>query len=745
MAYIPTRADFIQQQPQAQPQRSGGYRPTRADFMSLNTPQAEPESPGFMRNTADALMHIPAALATSGRNTLNTLQKNLKSGSRNDLSKDLSKIGVKNVQRGENEKNYDYYQAMGLNKGGADELATGLLDFAPYMAGGSGAVKVGGKLLSESPAMASKLSSFAGKYPKLAKYLPEAASNAVSGGAYGYNNAPEGSEGTHALLSAGLSVLPTAASALVIDPLLRYGAKKYAQSAIPKFTEKATDKLRELLPVDQYVRKLSDRFMGATSKNKANWQELNNTARGLDEGLISPMRAQGREMPIKGNNKIQNEVENTDHMGNPLNPLMLGKQAPLKQEIVGYDAGGAPIFSKHDYGAEIKEFPSTRNISGSVPRRTSAISGEYDAAGAPLYKNGINFNSSPLKSYIEGFKNKVGAMEPAQQQEYTQALKLANKASELSPRSFSGAVSLRKNINQDMKDYLNQNGIGYTPQNSQSKNFLSGLKQNLKNETIAAQEGKVAPEALDQFRNQWETANKSHQDIQKFYKSPNKMTGVENEGKVLREAYKSSLPKEMGGTNTPMDPAILSKYVPSLSPTGSKGVEGLKHLEKLMGSKEDAVAAAKSHIFGKQIQNGANTVDTAAKYAQLSPAQKKYLFGDSKEGEMLEAINKTRLAFGREPEKTLAKVGHGLMGWGVPGLLGYEASEAAGESKAKSFQHALEAIAASKGLKYAAKASATVPRVNRAISFGKNGTTNTGRNTNMLLQALLNQPQQRNQ
>jgi hypothetical protein len=647
MAYIPTRADFIQQQPQAQPQRSGGYRPTRADFMSLNTPQAEPESPGFMRNTADALMHIPAALATSGRNTLNTLQKNLKSGSRNDLSKDLSKIGVKNVQRGENEKNYDYYQAMGLNKGGADELATGLLDFAPYMAGGSGAVKVGGKLLSESPAMASKLASFAAKNPKLAKYLPEAASNAASGGAYGYNNAPEGSEGTHALLSAGLSVLPTAASALVIDPLLRYGAKKYAQSAIPKFTEKATDKLRELLPVDQYVRKLSDRFMSATSKNKANWNAVENTAKSLDEN---------------------------------------------------------------------------------VPRGVTQ-----------------GFNQMPFLNYIDQHANKVKGMEPAIKAPYSQSMELAEQAKEVAPQSFSGAVALRKNINQSAKDYLNKGGTAINPQNMESKNFLTGLRNNLKNETIAAQEGKVTPEALDQFRNQWETANKSHQDIQKFYKSPNKMTGVENEGKVLREAYKSSLPKEMGGTNTPMDPAILSKYVPSLSPTGSKGVEGLKHLEKLMGSKEDAVAAAKSHIFGKQIQNGANTVDTAAKYAQLSPAQKKYLFGDSKEGEMLEAINKTRLAFGREPEKTLAKVGHGLMGWGVPGLLGYEASEAAGESKAKSFQHALEAIAASKGLKYAAKASATVPRVNRAISFGKNGTTNTGRNTNMLLQALLNQPQQRNQ
>lgn len=632
---------------------------------------------------------------------------------------------------------------QGLNL--AERAGSAIMDYAPYAIGAGGAIRAGGAALAKgAPKIAAKAAELAAKNPTLAKYLPEAASNMLGGGAYGAVNAPEGERASNAVKSAALGLAPTVASGAVIDPLLRYGAKKYAQTAIPEFTKKATEKLGELLPVSDYAKKLSSRFLSKAKENKANWGALENTAKSLDESLISPIRSEGKLIKIKGKNKVQNEVSNTDLMGNRINPLMIGKQIPLKQEISGYDAGGAPIFSNPDFGVRIKNFPETIKTTESVARGTPAISGQYGQGGEPIYQNGINFNNSPYTSYIENFKNKVGSMEPAIKAPYAQSLEVAEQAANMAPESFSGAVALRKNINQNMKDYLSKGGTAINPQNYQSKEFLTGLKRNLKNETIAAQEGKVSPEQLAQFKSEWEAANKSHQGLQKFYKSPQKSTGVEAEGRTVREAFKASLPKEMGGEGLPLDPALISKYIPSLSPTGAKGIEGLKQLSKVMGSKKEGVEAAKAHLFDKQLTNGANTVDSAARYAALSKTQKKYLFGNSDEGKMLEAINKTRLAFGREPEKTLAKIGHGVLGYGLPGVVGYGGSYLAGENNRQSLLNALALTGGSKLVKGIGAKTANPSRVNRAINFGNNGTTNSGRNLNALMQVGMN-PNQRNQ
>lgn len=522
----------------------------------------------------------------------------------------------------------------------AERIGTTALDYAPYAIGAGGAIRAGGSALAKlAPKGAAKIAEFAAKNPKTAKYLAQGSENALGGAGYGAAMAPEGDVGSSALRSAALSVIPTAGGA-AFDPLLRYGAKKYAQSAIPEFTKKATEKLGQLLPVKEYSKKLEDKFLYANKANKANWAGLDKTAESLDK---------------------------------------------------------------------------------SVPR-------------GPL--NG--FNSAPYDSYIQGYSNKIKGMEPAIKEPYSQSLDVAEKAKELSPQSFSGAVALRKNINQNMKDYLNKGGTAINPQNYQSKEFLTGLKNNLKNETIAAQEGKVSPEQLAQFKNEWEAANKSHQGLQEFYKTPQASTGVLTPKRQVREAFENLK------SGNEIDPAIFGKYLPTLGEKGLKGIQGLKQLEKLLGSKKDAADAAKAYLFSKQINNGANTVDSAAKYAQLSKSQSKYMFGKSDEGRMLEAINKTRLAFGREPEKTLAKIGHGVLGYGLPTAIGYGGSRLAGEDEKQSLLNAALFTGGTKLAKGIAAKTANASRVNRAINFGKNGTTNTGRNLNALTQIYTN-PNQRNQ
>lgn len=517
--------------------------------------------------------------------------------------------------------------------GTTEKVAGSLMDYAPFFMGGAGLTRYGAKALSKFPATAEGLTKFAAKHPKLAKYIPDAVAGAMGGAGYGAATAPEG-EGLSSAISQGAlgAAIPVAGGAIV-DPLIRYGAAKYAQSAIPEFTKKATEKLSQLKPTGEYAEMLKNRFLGASKENAQNWKSAENAAKELD-----------------------------------------------------------------------------------VLRGTSS------------------FNQSPYQQYIQEYGQNIGKMEPALKEPYAQSLELAQKAGQMAPESFMGAMGLRQNINQSMKDYLAGKNAGLTPTGRQSKEFLKGLKENLKNETIEAQKGIVPEESLNAFKNQWEQANKSHQGLQEFYKSPQASSGVIKPTRQMRERF------ENVKNGAPIDPSVISKYVPSLSPQGTQGVEGLKQLSKIMGSKQSAIDAAKSQIFRPQIENGANTVDAAARYAKLSPSQKKYLFGNSEEGKMLESINKTRLAFGREPEKTLAKIGHGMMSLGIPGGLGFAGGLASGESWDKSLMTGLATAAASKGIKGLAGRTATPRSVNRAINFGKNGTTNFGRNANYLAQSYMNTP-----
>lgn len=534
--------------------------------------------------------------------------------------------------KGEEEK----YGDVKLNLG--EKIGNSLMDYAPYLIGGGGAVKGIGTALSKFPATAKGIASFAAKHPKWAKYLPMAAENMIGSAGYGAANAEEGSRGSEALVGAGIGLGASALGAGVVDPLLRYGAKKYAQSAIPEFTKKATDKIRELLPEESYGQKLYQNFLGKAKENKSAWSGLEKTAKDIDENVL---------------------------------------------------------------------------------RRT------------PDIREGA-LNTSPYRKYIEDYEQKVSAMEPALKAPYAQSSEIAKKSLELEPQSLSGAVGLRKNINKEMSDYIKTQGQGLTPENYQTKEFLKGLKENLKNETLDANKGRIGEESLNKFKNEWEGANKTHQEVNKFYKSPQKMTGVEKDNRSVKEAFKASLPKDMGGSGVPLDPSIVTKYLPSLAPSGAQGIQGLKQLSKLMGSKKEGVEAAKANIFRRQIENGAGTVDVAAQYSKLSPSQKKYLFGKSDEGRMLEAINKTRIAFDREPAKTLEKARdlHGLYGMGASGLAGMTAARLSGEDWEKSLGiGAITGMGGGMAWKGLAK-SATVPRVEKAINFAKNGTTNTGKNLN---------------
>jgi len=608
MAYTPSLSDF-------EAPAQGGYKPSAADFEPpQNVPRITP---------ASAETHAP--LSTNDRMLASMLRQQSPFGKQKETDPGADQNGL------------------------IENIGKGVVDFIPSMLVGGGAVKAASKI----PKIAELGAKYAAKSPKLAKIFgATAAENAIAGAHAGATHAEDGETGAATATGAGIGALSG-----LINPTLnvpaKYLAKKYAQSAIPEFTKKATDLIKEkTLPVSDYAKLLTERYLGKANKNQQNWENTGKLADTIDQSLTKMMHK-----------------------------------------------------------------------------------GEYDAGGAPILRESVDFNNSPYHSYVDKFKGKVGGLEPARQAEHEHALMLADRAKEIAPQSFRGMVDSSKNVNRDMKEFLEQKGIPTV--NARAKDFLGGLKKTIREDLIKANEGKVEKDLMSGFKDQWETANKSHKELQDFYDYVRPSTGNMAKNKQLKDAFMSA------SDNSPIDEAVLNKYLPSLTEKGVKGTEGLKHLEKIFGSKDLAQGAAKSALFRRPIEQGANTVDTAAIYSKMSPAQRRQVFGDSKEGKMLDAINDTRLEFGREPEKTLAKIGHGVTSLGVPGLIGFGGAMASGDSWDKSLLYGAATAAASKGVKGIAGKTATPASVAKAIKMGKNGIKVNPKLSNMFLQENAN-PYRRN-
>ena len=553
-----------------------------------------------------------------------------------------------------------------------EQVGNSLMDYAPWLMTGNAATSGAIKALSKFPATAEGLAAFAKAHPRLSKYLRQGSENAISSAGYGGANAEEGQRGAEALKGAGLGLGFSLAGAGA-DQALKFGAKQFAQNAIPKFTEKATQEIRKLPSIEKQAEALEKKHAKAYGKNKENWTAAEKKAAELDEKVL--------------------------------------RRTPEEQALKDINSLGKEIFDKKngEKGFSMPEKLSKEDIEKGY------------------------FNSNPYLDYIENHTKKIAGMEPASRIPHMQSIDAARIATEGAPQSFRGAMDASKNINRQVSDVIKSQNSGLIPQNMNTDKFLGGLKNNLRNETIDANKGKVGEEAVNQFKGQWEKANKSNQDLQEFYKTPNKTTGVIGNDKKIKEAFRASLPESKGGQGAPLDQSIIGKYMPNITDKGYRGTQGIKQLGKIVGSEKQAKEAAISHIFKGQIENGAKTVDAAARYAQLSTPLKNYLFGKGDVRKYMDAVNDTRKAFGREPEKTLSKVGHGVAGWGVPPAIGYALSRMSGENDEESIRHAVEALGASKALKYFGRSLATPDRVNRAINFGKKEsarTTNIGKNLN---------------
>jgi len=537
--------------------------------------------PGMDYNTALSLLKEPESKKNESRGTSEKEPPSVSNRAMASFLHQQSPLGPT--------KNYDP-EAKNLSP--IENLGIGIMDYSPYLIGASGALKAAG---SKAPALAS----FLARNPKTAMLAENALGSTASGAV---NNGIAGA-------LTGLATAPIASiGGAAMGGLTNLAAKKYAQSAIPEFIQKSTEKLRELLP-ESLSKALTGKYIMANVKNNQNWQKTNSLA----ENLSNEMAQSGKQ-----------------------------------------------------------------------------------------------FNAEPYHGYIDTYLQKMSKLSPAQREPYQNAIAFAQQAKELAPTSFSDLVALRQNLNGALKNFENKLGRTQTDRNSQQ--FVKDLKDKLSTDLIEKNAGNISEDALNTFKNQWENANKSHQDVQQFYKSLSP-TGTIKPMRSTREAYEAI----KGGA--PMDTALIGKYMPKPQQTG---IEGFKQLEQLYGSKEAAQDAAKSFLFRRPSEQGANTVDVAAIYSKLSPAQRNYIFGGSKEGQMLESANQARLAFGREPERDFWKKGaHSALSFGVPGALGFGAGIATGHPWEESVGFGAGLAGLSKGGGYLAGKTATPYLANAAKSLAK--------------------------
>jgi hypothetical protein len=335
--------------------------------------------------------------------------------------------------------------------------------------------------------------------------------------------------------------------------------------------------------------------------------------------------------------------------------------------------------------------------------KTNEIANTLDTE---LKMRGHPFNGSRFIQDINKGIEKIEAKEPAKRAKYNNAIAFANYIKEQTPQSFSGAVTLRQNLNQELKKYLEKENIKTA--DKATVELVGNLKKIL-DQTVKDNKKYVAPSRYKKFVSQWSDANQSHSGLQEFFKSPN-TEGVLRPVKQRRETLEK-------GT---LDRAALGKYLkPSLG-----GTTGINQLNKLTGNNN----AARSYIMRNAIEGRGQPNEALRAYEKLSMPQREALFAKTPYGENLKAASAVRNNLGEAPREGLRLAGHHALSLGLPGFLGFlGAKTAGGQDWDTSIAAGLGAAALAKGGQGAIAKYASPQSVMRAIQRTKAPSKNAGR------------------
>lgn len=227
------------------------------------------------------------------------------------------------------------------------------------------------------------------------------------------------------------------------------------------------------------------------------------------------------------------------------------------------------------------------------------------------------FVSKPYKKYISDYIEKAESLTPAKKAQFSDSLQLAEEMKNIAPQNIEDVVSLRKNINEILDGLSAKKNL---QSNRETNEFAKGLKNSLFE--VVEENMKKNPES--KFKEVWDLANKSHADLQDFYKVPHKLGG-EKTSKDLKNMLKAG--------EKDADAAIFDLFTPSATQTGTNGYE---QLAGLVG-KNNAKDYLKSYMM-RNIQKG-NSVQGLDIYRKLSKEQRSAIFGGSPEYKVFESAS----------------------------------------------------------------------------------------------------------
>lgn len=318
------------------------------------------------------------------------------------------------------------------------------------------------------------------------------------------------------------------------------------------------------------------------------------------------------------------------------------------------------------------------------------------------------FNAKPYKSHIDSFIAEKEALEPGMRADYSDAIELAQELKALAPQSFGGVVALRKGLNQRLNDFMRKRNMTSADHNMES--LVSDLKTRL-GESLPE---KVAPwikPKVEAFRKSWTDANKSHQDLQRFYQAEKGEFNTIDKVKGIEKMMKA------GNVN----PSVLNKF---------EGVEGFKHLSELIGP-EQAAEALRANIMRETTRDKG----LMKQYKSLYPEERELIFGATKEGDLLKTAAAVDEKFGKSIASEAAHLGLAAGGAGLPVTIGMLLS---GEPFEKSVSYGVMAGGlGAAGRKGAASKFANSPEKIRSImKTATDGRQRAGLGTNVIGQPI---------
>lgn len=226
--------------------------------------------------------------------------------------------------------------------------------------------------------------------------------------------------------------------------------------------------------------------------------------------------------------------------------------------------------------------------------------------------------------------------DPAAQRSAKDAIGFAKDLKAHAPESFKGVMTVRKDLNQQVSEFLKAKNIH--KQSNEMTKLVLDAKENLIKKTLPANASKIPQTTYNNFINSWEKANKSHQKLQEFYKG----RGATGEIKENIQSLKNALTDK-----TPLNPTVFPKhYMPQ---GGDQTIDKFQQLGKVLGSQKGAKAIVRSVYLRKIAHRGAQEKkDIALIYSDLSKDQRQYVFGGTSQKKILDVVEKTRKQFGQE-------------------------------------------------------------------------------------------------